>query len=299
MTAPDFAGAAFRAAMRGWRVYRLSPGSRVPLKGSHGYLDATRELDVVRLWWLDTPTANIGCAMGAATGAWILDVDRQHGGLLSLAELTAKNGALPVTLITRTPSGGFHHFWKWDADVPEIRNSVSRIGPGIDVIGAGGGVPIPPSVRGYRGEYSWVDPGAEIAEAPGWLVDLTRAPAGNRPTGGPKQGRRTATLTHESETEGRTATVRHAGQGDVDRYVAAAAASELTALESAQPGTRNHALNRAAFNIAQLVKADALPEGWARGQLERRAIVIGLSLAEARGTIDSAFRAAQPRELPR
>ena len=147
MTAPDFAGAAFRAAMRGWRVYRLSPGSRVPLKGSHGYLDATRELDVVRLWWLDTPTANIGCAMGAATGAWILDVDRQHGGPLALAELTVKHGALPKTLITRTPSGGFHHFFRWDDGIPEIRNSVSRVGNGLDVIGAGGGVPLPPSVR--------------------------------------------------------------------------------------------------------------------------------------------------------
>ena len=41
------------------------------------------------------------------------------------------------------------------------------------------------------------------------------------------------------------------------------------------------------------------PEDWTRGQLEQRAIGIGLTMGEARGTIDSAFRAAQPRELPR
>ncbi len=276
MTAPDLASAAFRAAMRGWHVYRLAEGSRVPLKGSHGYLDATRELDVVRLWWLNTPRANVAVATGAASGFWVLDVDRQHGGLLALAELTVKHGAWPETLITRTPSGGFHHFWKWSAAIPEIRNSVSRVGPGLDVIGAGGGVPLPPSVRSYRGNYTWVDHGVEIVPAPDWLVALTRAPAP------PARDPAPSSI-----------------QGDVERYVAAAAASELTELESAPEGTRNHALNRAAFNLGQFVKAGALPEDWARGQLEQRAIGIGLTMGEARGTINSAFRAAQPRELPR
>ena len=85
----------------------------------------------------------------------------------------------------------------------------------------------------------------------------------------------------------------------MDRYVAAAAVSELTELENAPEGTRNDALNRASFSLARFVKAGALPEDWARGQLEARAIGIGLPVIEARGTINSAFRAAQPRELPR
>jgi hypothetical protein len=69
-------------------------------------------------------------------------------------------------------------------------------------------------------------------------------------------------------------------------------------LSGAQEGTRNDALNRAAFNLAQFVKAGALPEDWARGQLEAHAIGAGLSIVEARRTIDSAFHAAEPRSFP-
>ena len=85
---------------------------------------------------------------------------------------------------------------------------------------------------------------------------------------------------------------------NIENYVASAAASELSELSAAQEGTRNDTLNRAAFNLAQFVKADALPEDWARGQLEAHAIGAGLSAIEARQTIESAFRAAQPRRLP-
>ncbi len=169
------ASAAFRYALRGLHVFPLAPGTRIPMKGSHGYLDATRELDVIRCWWLAMPLCNIGCATGGASGLWVFDVDKQHGGFLALAELAAKHGPLPPTLIARTPSGGFHHYFAWNADLPEIRNSVSRVGPVLDVIAEGGGVPLPPSIRACRGSYSWVDADVEIAAAPGWLVNLTRA----------------------------------------------------------------------------------------------------------------------------
>ena len=86
---------------------------------------------------------------------------------------------------------------------------------------------------------------------------------------------------------------------DIENYVASAAASELAELERAGEGCRNDSLNRAAFNLAQFVMASALPEDWTRAQLEARAAAIGLSTIEARRTIDSAFKAAQPRTLPR
>jgi hypothetical protein len=38
---------------------------------------------------------------------------------------------------------------------------------------------------------------------------------------------------------------------------------------------------------------------WARAELESRAVAAGLSLLEARRTIESAFKAAKPRDLPR
>ena len=62
---------------------------------------------------------------------------------------------------------------------------------------------------------------------------------------------------------------------------------------------RNHQLNRSAFAVASFVRAGLVPEDWARALLEERAIGIGLSVIEARGTIDSAFKAAKPREFTR
>ncbi len=272
----NLASAAFRLAMRGLHVFPLAPGAKIPVKGTHGCRGATQDLDVVRAWWAKWPGANIGIATGARSGLWVLDIDPRHGGAAALTALESAHGPVPATIQSTTPSGGRHLYWRWPADGPEIRNSTGRIGPGLDVLAEGGSVVAPPSIRADGQRYAWVRTDAQLADAPGWLVAMTQPPV-PRPISSPAQ----------------------AIQGDTDRYVAAAAASELTELESAQPGTRNHALNRASFSLAGFVKAGALPEDWVRGQLEQRAIGIGLPVVEARGTINSAFRAAQPRDLPR
>ena len=271
----DLASAAFRLAMRGKHVFPLAPGTKIPVKGTHGCRGATRDVDVVRAWWQRWPDANVGIATGSKSGLWVLDIDPRHGGAGALAALESEHAPLPATITATTPSGGTHYYFRWPADGPEIRNSTGRIGPGLDVLAEGGSVVAPPSIRADGQRYAWVRTDAQLAAAPGWLVNLTRPPE-PRPVSSPPTAHR----------------------GDTDRYVAAAAASELQELESAPAGTRNHALNRASFSLAGFVKAGALPEDWARVQLEQRAIGIGLPVAEARGTIDSAFRAAQPRELP-
>ena len=125
--------------------------------------------------------------------------------------------------------------------------------------------------RGYR----WVKTGAgTFADAPEWLVKIV-LPLPPRPRPEPRPP-----------------------PDNIENYVASAAASELRELSAAQAGTRNDILNRAAFNLAQFCKANVLPEDWTRGQLEAHAVGAGLSIVEARLTIDSAFRAAQPRSLP-
>ncbi len=270
------ASAAFRLAMRRLYIFPLAPGTKIPVKGTHGCRGATRDLDVVRAWWQRWPDANVGIATGRASGVWVLDHDVPQGDA-TMARLEREHGPLPVTIMSITPSGGTHYYWRWPADI-EIRNSAGRVGPGLDVLAEGGSVVAPPSIRADGRRYAWCCAGATLADAPQWLIDLTRSPAPTprSPTASP------GTI-----------------QGDTDRYVAAATASELQELESAPEGTRNHALNRASFSLAGFVKAGALPEAWTRAQLEERAIGIGLPVTEARGTINSAFRAAQPRELPR
>ncbi len=266
--------AAFRYALRRVDIFPLAPGSKRPIQGSHGLHDASDDSDVSRARWQRTPQANIAAATGSRSGFWVLDVDMPDGPE-SLAALEAEHDPRPVTIEASTPRGGRHLYWTWLASGPEIRNSASRIGKGLDVRGEGGSIVLPPSVLADGRGYRWVKTGAgTFADAPDWLVKIVLPrPAAPRPEPRPPPA-------------------------DIEQYVASAAASELRELATAQAGTRNDALNRAAFNLGQFVKAGALPEDWTRGQLEAHAAVAGLSILEARRTIDSAFRAAGPRALP-
>ena len=266
--------ASFRYALRRVAISPLAPGSKCPIKGSHGLRDATDDSDVARARWQRTPQANIAAATGPRSGFWVLDIDMPDGPE-SLAALETEYSPLPLTIEASTPRGGRHLYWMWSANDPEIRNSAGRIGVGLDVRGEGGSIVLPPSVLADGRCYRWVKTGAgTFADAPDWLAKLALPPP--------------APLRAEPKP----------APDNIEKYVASAVASELRELSAAQAGTRNDALNRAAFNLAQFVKAGALPEDWARGQLEAHAVGTGLSIVEARRTIDSAFRAAEPRSLP-
>lgn len=267
--------AAFRLAFRGVMVFPLSPRSKIPIAGSSGCRGASSDHDVVRVIWTQWPNANVGIATGPASGLWVLDIDGDEGRA-SLARLEAEQGRLPTTVEVETPGGGWHLYWRWP-DGGGIRNSASRIGPNLDIRGRGGYVVAPPSIHPNGLPYRWatLDTHRGFVHAPEWLLNLARPPEPPpRPAARPLAG-------------------------DVDAYVAAAAADELRTLEGAPEGQRNHTLNRAAYSLAGFALAGALPEDWCWQQLESRALGLGLPVPEARRTIQSAFDAARPRELPR
>ena len=274
MTSGTLASAALRFTLRGLAVFPLAPGTKVPPAGTNGLLDASTDADLARARWARNPNANIGAATGTASGIWVLDIDPPEGPK-SLAALEVEHGPLPITVEAATPRSGSHFYWRWPEDGPEIRNSVGRIGLGIDVRGDGGSIVMPPSILADGRGYQWVRNGAgTFGDAPEWLVQAALPPP-------PPPRREPKPLT-----------------GDVSKYVAAAVAAELRDLGNAVSGTRNESLNRAAFALAGFVLAGALPEDWARAELERRALAIGLPTIEVRKTIESAFAAAQPRSLP-
>ena len=100
------ASAAFRIALRGLAVFPLAPGAKVPPAGSHGLHDATTDCDVARARWAKIPRANIGVATGSRSEIWVLDIDPQHGGDVTLTKLETEHGLLPTTVEARTPNGG-------------------------------------------------------------------------------------------------------------------------------------------------------------------------------------------------
>ncbi len=102
----------------------------------------------------------------------MLDVDARGGEAESLRALEGAHGALPPTTRSRTGGGGVHVYFRYPARTPgveEVRNSASRVGPGLDVRGEGGYVLVPPSRT--IGAYEWTKR-TPPAPPPGWLLEL-------------------------------------------------------------------------------------------------------------------------------
>ncbi len=66
MESTNLAKAARELAEGGTPVFPLLPGEKKPLLGSHGYKDATTNLDEVEEYWRKTPQANIAVPTGRA-----------------------------------------------------------------------------------------------------------------------------------------------------------------------------------------------------------------------------------------
>ncbi|NJA56508.1 bifunctional DNA primase/polymerase, partial [Streptomyces sp. NEAU-H3] len=106
-------------------------------------------------------SSGYGIACGLAPYHLIgLDLDTKHGAdpLRALALLGARHGfVLPATVRVATPSGGAHLWLSAPAGLT-VRNSASRLAPGIDVRGTGGYL-VGPGSRTTRGVYRFL-PGA-------------------------------------------------------------------------------------------------------------------------------------------
>jgi Bifunctional DNA primase/polymerase, N-terminal len=233
---------------------------------ANGFKDATTDEGQIRLWWTQYPSAMIGMPTGKASGMWVLDVDvdpsKGIDGPKELEKLIAKNGPLPKTLTSATPRGGTHYFFVYDNIV--IKNSTSKLAPGLDVRGEGGYVILPPSVCDSGTPYEWRI-NCPFNDPPAWaLKALTSSPR--------------------------------------DRaWAKKALETECAAVAASQPGERNDVLNKAAFNLGQLVGGGALDEDTVRDELYSAAVLCGLIDDDGedatRKTIDSGTSAgrAQPR----
>src|SRR5262249_48265379 len=271
-TVPSELDAALEYARNGTPVFPCNPLDKKPLT-AHGFKDATTDENQIRAWWTQWPNAMIGAPTGPRSGMWVVDTDKDSikniDGEATLAQLVAQRGALPPTLTSLTPRGGRHLMFSWDSNV-EIRNSESKIGPGVDGRGNGGYVCLPPSRNANGGQYRWdqsSNSAAQAALAPPWLVTLAKAKK-------------------------------------VSAYARAALERECKTVAAALPGTRNSTLNTAAYNLGQLVGGGALDEQDVRDRLYEAAetcrLVADDGAAAALATIDSGITAGkkQPRTRP-
>lgn len=156
--------AALAWAGRGYHVFPVAPGGKVPLIEDWPRL-ATTDPGTVVAWWARHPEANIGCAPGAS-GHFVVDVDDKAGkaGSVTLLMLEAEHGPLPATMETVTATGG-RHLWFKGAGA----NTVGALGSGLDTRGAGGYVLMPGSTT-PAGAYLAANDTAP-APLPAWVAE--------------------------------------------------------------------------------------------------------------------------------
>lgn len=175
--------AALSYAARGWRVFALAAGQKVPRKGTRGVLEATVHRALIDAWWEDMPLANVGIACGEASGLFVLDVDPRHGGDRSLAELVVKHGPLPHTITVATGGGGYQYYFQ---HCPGLRSGAGKLGEGLDHRTDGGYVVAPPSLHPSGEYYSFMVEDADLAPVPQWIAEALKRPTQQRSAAAPE-----------------------------------------------------------------------------------------------------------------
>jgi hypothetical protein len=223
---------------------------------------------VVGEWWRRWPQANLGLATGRRFD--VLDLDGDQGVEALRAALSIEPLEHPGP-VARTGGGGWHLLYAPTG----LGNRVGLL-PGVDWRGRGGLIVAPPSQHASGHRYTWVRP--LTATLPEVLAGLRRRLA-------PPPAQRT-TLPPAPTPAGH--------RGDYGR---AALTRERAAVATAQPGSRNATLNRAAFNLGQLVAAGLLEAEEVRVVLLAGALEAGNPEAKASATIRSGLAGgmAKPR----
>jgi hypothetical protein len=248
-------------------------GTRCPDPGKHPCLKdwprlASTTPAEVRHWWQRWPLANVGLLTGARFD--VLDLDGPPGVEALRASLSQRDPAEHPGPVARTGGGGWHLLYAPTG----LGNRVGLL-PGVDWRGRGGVVVAPPSRHASGRRYAWVRPlVAELPAVPDRLRRLLVPPAVERASAPPAPA-----------------------AGDrAERYARSALAREARAVAAAPPGTCNHTLNRAAFNLGQVVATGLLDAE------EVRAVLLEAALAapatghrdrerRARATIESGLGA--------
>ena len=280
---------ALTVARAGLYIFPCEPYSKVPWHGLRSWSEAaTNDPDIIRRsGWPEG--ANIGIACGPS-GLLITDLDK-HGrddGVKAFTGLCREHepdGDWPDTLIIRTPTDGFHHYFR---NPGGLGNSRGNLPKGIDVRGDGGYVLAAGSVidrRAYEGNHELqgivgqgkpytVDNEAPVLDLPRWLTHLL----GTTPSGTPA-GRYASTSARRWSWLPRD-----------DKDLTAQLNSTTSMLTAQLPGDRNNKLFTAACRFGEAVAAGRLPADIAEDELIVAAERTGLPHWEIKRTIRSGFQ---------
>lgn len=253
-TALDLAG-------RGWFVFPLIARDKMPAVRWRD--ESTIDPEQVDAWWVSTPDANLGIDCGPSKLA-VVDIDSPEAA----AALRAKFGTLPDTYTVKTAKG-WHLYY--EAPGAELRNSQSKLAPGVDIRAEGGFVVTAPSIHPSGAEYR-VTRDIELAPFPDVLLDALTA-----------------------EPEPLPAVPSAPIERPSSKWAAAVLEGELGKVVTAIPGQRNAVFFGAACKLYDVVAGGHLDQGQVETQLLLVGQRIGLEDLEMRKSMASAQSRAKPR----
>ena len=252
-------------AAAGVPVFPCLPGGKRPLT-THGFHDATTDLEQITAWWREHPEANLAMPTGAASGMVVVDVD-VHGPVDGYRAFERAHRAGLVSgwqLLVATPSAGMHAYYPATPDREQRSWQAARAG--IDFRGDGGYIVVPPSTVSTGGKSAAyrvrrINSGA----SPVLDSDQLREFLNPHPTPSGRSGRE---MERSADVSRLAAWV--AGRGE---------------------GERNRGLFWAACRLAE----NNIPAPEALEVLAAAATKAGLGEREITATVRSAYRTAQPR----
>ena len=170
-----------------FHIFPCIANAKLPLLKAYPVM-ASRDPATIEKWGRKYPGCNWGIStsrFGDDKALLVIDVDCKNGknGDATLDALESDGFAFPLTLQTRTPTGGRHLFYTVDAPV---KQGVDVLGVGLDVRSQGGYVVAPGSVVD-AGEYFTDRPSPPVA-APAWLIDRCGVPRTRSTTRTPLPG---------------------------------------------------------------------------------------------------------------
>lgn len=146
----SFEESAVRLLLGGRNVMPLRANGKRPLYSEWLFLkDRRLKEEELRSAFRSSPDANIAIITGKLSDLTVVDVDILKEGTevekqASVIEAEKLLKALPETFTVQTPSGGYHLYYRYDKEIPNMSNKC--IHPQIDLRGEGGYVVAPPSV---------------------------------------------------------------------------------------------------------------------------------------------------------
>lgn len=254
----------------------------------HWKEDATDDPEQILKWWRRWPNALVGLPVGAH-GLIVIDADRHGGpdGVADFERLAADRGLPPGPLV-ETLSGGRHYYFTQPTS-KTLGNSEGALKKrGINIRGAGGYV-IAPGTSWINGD-SYRDIGPQtvadafeadsIPELPSWIIALLEPRP--EPIAAPSKQRPPSPASDRRE----------------EAYARAALDAECAEVATTGQGSRNNALNKAAFAAGTMIGAGWIGRCECESALLAAAAACGLKGWEARATIKSGLNAGEkkPRE---